>query len=102
MSGLITFLRASHSPRSTTASSKQMLGQPRSRSFLHIALSVKMEATLQRGIYRVRMRVLDSAHVHEHTVLARQEGAPSFEVLDDSQERFTGLFPVPMDVAVEE
>jgi lipopolysaccharide transport system ATP-binding protein len=75
---------------------------PKVESVRDIALSVKMEATLQRGIYRVRMRVLDSAHVHEHTVLARQEGAPSFEVLDDSQERFTGLFPVPMDVAVEE
>ena len=66
-----------------------------------VSVSVKMAATLQRGIYRVRMRLLDSAHIHEHTVLARQEGAPSFEVVDDSQERFTGLFPVPMDVVVD-
>ena len=75
---------------------------PKVESVRELAVSVKMSATLQRGIYRVRMRLLDSEHVHQHTVLARQEGAPSFEVLDDSQERFTGLFPVPMDVAVGE
>ena len=61
---------------------------------------VTMDAVFQRGIYRVRMRLLDSAHIHQHTVLARQEGSPSFEVLDDSQDQFTGLFPVPMDVKV--
>jgi lipopolysaccharide transport system ATP-binding protein len=34
-------------------------------------------------------------------VLARHEGHPSFEVVDDSRERFTGLFPMPMAVAVD-
>jgi len=75
---------------------------PRVETVRDIPLVVNMRASLQRGIYRVRMRILDSAHVHEHTVLARQEGAPSFEVVDDSQERFTGLFPVPMDIRVGE
>ena len=39
--------------------------------------------------------------VQQHVVLARQEGSPSFEVVDDSRERFTGLFNLPMDVAVD-
>ena len=47
------------------------------------------------------MRLLDSDSVQQHVVLARQEGSPSFEVVDDSRERFTGLFNLPMDVAVD-
>ena len=60
-----------------------------------------MRASLQMGVYRVRMRLLDSDSVQQHVVLARQEGSPSFEVVDDSRERFTGLFNLPMDVAVD-
>ena len=66
-----------------------------------IGLRVTMRAGLQKGIYRIRMRLLDSKDLSQHIVLARQEGAPSFEVVDDSRERFTGLFPVPMEVEVQ-
>ncbi|WP_024868642.1 ABC transporter ATP-binding protein [Pseudoxanthomonas suwonensis] len=65
-----------------------------------VTVRVALHASLQMGVYRVRMRLLDSENVHQHIVLARQEGSPSFEVVDDSRERFTGLFDLPMDVEV--
>lgn len=64
---------------------------------LHIALA----ATIQQGIYRIRTRVVDAPSLDRTTVLARQDGWLSFEVVDDCRALFTGLFPVPMDVRVE-
>ncbi|HBD19532.1 MAG TPA: ABC transporter ATP-binding protein [Arenimonas sp.] len=63
-------------------------------------VSIAFPASLQRGIYRVRLRLVDAPSLDRTTILARQEGGVSFEVLDDSRERFTGLFPLPMDVRV--
>lgn len=63
-------------------------------------MKVGLRAAFQKGVYRFRLRLLDSASLHQHVVLARQEGTPSFEVVDDSRERFTGLFPVPMQVDI--
>lgn len=73
---------------------------PRVAQAGEVCVQVQMRATFQMGVYRFRLRLLDSADVNQHVVLARQEGRPSFEVVDDSRERFTGLFPVPMDVRV--
>ena len=63
-----------------------------------IALSVSFAATFQQGVYRVRLRVVDAPHLGDTTILARHEGGLSFEVVDDSREMFTGLFPIPMDI----
>ncbi len=63
-------------------------------------LRVRLDAQLQKGIYRVRMRLADAPALDRTTILAREEGAVSFEVVDDSRERFTGLFPLPMDMQV--
>lgn len=73
---------------------------PRVSKVSDIVVSVSMRATLQLGVYRIRMRLLDSNSVQQHVVLARQEGAPSFEVIDDSRELFTGVFNMPMGVEV--
>lgn len=61
---------------------------------------VGFDAQLQRGVYRLRLRLVDAPSLERTTILARQEGGLSFEVVDDSRERFTGLFPLPMDVRV--
>ena len=66
-----------------------------------VTVAVSFDATFQQGIYRLRMRVVDSPRLGDTTVLARQEGNLSFEVVDDSRDQFTGLFPVPMDVQVD-
>lgn len=67
-----------------------------------VRVSIVLDATFQQGIYRIRTRVVDSPTLERTTVLSRQEGWLSFEVVDDSRERFTGLFPVPMDIRVED
>lgn len=65
-------------------------------------VEVELAASFQQGIYRVRTRVVDAPSLSQTTVLARQEGALSFEVVDDSRELFTGLYPVPMEVKVQD
>ena len=62
---------------------------------------IALAAQFQRGLYRVRTRVVDAPALERTTVLARQDGLLSFEVVEDSRRRFTGLFPVPMEIAVE-
>lgn len=59
-----------------------------------------LQAAFQQGIYRVRTRVVESPSLDRTTVLTRQEGWLSFEVVDDCRHLFTGLFPVPMSVEV--
>lgn len=67
----------------------------------HISnVSVCLAAAFQQGVYRVRTRVVEAPTLSQTTVLARQEGALSFEVIDDSRELFTGLYPVPMDIHI--
>jgi len=66
-----------------------------------VRVRIGMHASFQQGIYRIRTRVVDAPTLEQTTVLARQEGRLSFEVVDDSRRLFTGLFPVPMDIHAE-
>lgn len=66
-----------------------------------VALTITFDACFQQGIYRIRMRVVDAPSLEQTTVLSRQEGALSFEIVDDSREHFTGLFPVPMAIQIQ-
>jgi lipopolysaccharide transport system ATP-binding protein len=70
-------------------------GQPR------VTMRLAFDATLQKGVYRFRMRLVDAPKLETTTMLSRQEGWLSFDIVDDSRERFTGLFPLPMDVEVD-
>lgn len=65
------------------------------------SVRITLDAAFQQGIYRVRTRVVDAPTLDRTTVLARQEGWLSFEVVDDSRHLFTGLFPVPMAIEVD-
>lgn len=62
------------------------------------AVAIAFDACFQQGVYRIRTRIVDSPRMDRTTSLARQEGTLSFEIVDDSRARFTGLFPVPMDI----
>ena len=62
---------------------------------------VRMAAEFQQGVYRIRTRVVDAPSIERTTVLSRQEGRLSFELVDDSRAHFTGLFAVPMVVEVQ-
>lgn len=63
---------------------------------------IAFDAAFQQGVYRIRTRIVDAPAIERTTVLSRQEGTLSFEVVDDCRDRFTGLFPVPMDIEVGE
>lgn len=65
-----------------------------------VQVDIRLKAIFQQGIYRIRTRVIDAPAIERTTVLSRQEGRLSFEIVDDNRERFTGVFPVEMDVAV--
>jgi len=67
-----------------------------------VRVRIDMHASFQQGVYRIRTRVVDAPTLEQTTVLARQEGRLSFEVIDDNRHLFTGLFPVPMDIRTEE
>jgi len=67
-----------------------------------VRVRIVMQASFQQGIYRIRTRVVDAPTPELTTVLARQDGWLSFDVVDDSRRLFTGLFPVPMDITTDE
>ncbi|MBS7457831.1 polysaccharide ABC transporter ATP-binding protein [Coralloluteibacterium stylophorae] len=65
-----------------------------------LPVAISLAATFQQGVYRVRTRIVDAPSIETSTVLSRQEDWLSFDVIDDSRARFTGLFPLPMDIKV--
>lgn len=68
-----------------------------------LRLGIAFRAELARGIYRVRARLVQAPDRHQHhrRVLCRYESDLSFEVIENSIERFSGLFPLPAEVAVQ-
>ena len=67
-----------------------------------IIVTLSFRASLQMGVYRIRLRLVDAPSLEQTVVLARREGILSFDVIDDSRAQFTGLFPVPMEIEVGE
>jgi lipopolysaccharide transport system ATP-binding protein len=63
-----------------------------------LRVAVRFAAALQRGIYRVRLRLVLAPGLEHARVLSRYDSGLSFEVVDDCRERFTGLFPLPVEV----
>ena len=67
-----------------------------------VQLKVSFRAQLAHGIYRIRARLVQAPTLHQHhrRVLCRYESDLSFEVVDNSIERFSGLFPLPADISL--
>ena len=80
--------------------SGRRISLPRVSEVGTVAVSVGFAATLQQGLYRLRLRVVDAPRLEQTTILSRQDGHLSFEIVDDCRDRFTGMFPLPMDVQV--
>ncbi|MBV1879314.1 MAG: ABC transporter ATP-binding protein [Pseudomonadales bacterium] len=59
-------------------------------------LQVGMKCCFQMGIYRFRMRIVNSPSLDQTTLLSRQDNLLSMQLIDDVRDKFTGLFPVPM------
>lgn len=68
-----------------------------------LRVSLRFRARLAYGIYRVRARLVQAPVLHQHhrRVLCRYESNLSFEVVENSIERFSGLFPMPVEVDVQ-
>ena len=66
-----------------------------------LRLQVAFAAALQRGVYRLRLRLVLAPGPDHARVLSRYDAGLSFEVVDDCREEFTGLFPLPMRVHAE-
>lgn len=69
-----------------------------------LRVGLALRAELARGIYRVRARLVQAPDLHQHhrRVLCRYESDLSFEVVDNSIERFSGLFALPASVSVRQ
>lgn len=66
-----------------------------------LALQVEFQALLQRGVYRVRLRLVEAPGLDHTRVLSRYDGGLSFEIVDDCREQFTGLFPLPARIDIQ-
>ena len=67
-----------------------------------VQLKVAFRVQLAHGVYRIRARLVQAPALHQHhrRVLCRYESDLSFEVVDNSIERFSGLFPLPADITL--
>jgi lipopolysaccharide transport system ATP-binding protein len=66
-----------------------------------LRLRVGFDANLQRGVYRVRLRLVLAPGPDHARVLSRFDSGLSFEIVDDCREQFTGLFPMPARIEIE-
>lgn len=66
----------------------------------HATLRLVFRTQLAHGAYRLRVRLVQAPGFNRlHTrVLCRYDGGASFEVVEESHERFSGLFPLPCEV----
>jgi lipopolysaccharide transport system ATP-binding protein len=60
--------------------------------------SVSFACCFQKGIYRVRLRLVSAPSLEQTLLLSRYEELLSIEQVDDVRDQFTGLFPIPMQI----
>lgn len=61
-------------------------------------LSISFACCFQKGVYRVRLRLVSAPSLEQTLLLSRYDDLLSIEQIDDVRDQFTGLFPVAMDV----
>ena len=59
-------------------------------------LNIKLRCCFQKGIYRCRFRIVNAPTLEQTQLLSRQDDLISINMIQDVRERFTGIFPVPM------
>lgn len=65
-------------------------------------LTVNLNCTFQKGIYRIRMRLVSAPSIELTMMMSRYDELLSIEMIDDVRDKFTGLFPLPIDIQWEE
>jgi len=61
-------------------------------------VSIDMTCGFQKGIYRVRLRLVSAPSLEQTLLMSRYDDLLSIEMIDDVRDQFTGLFPMPMNV----
>ncbi len=61
-------------------------------------VSINFACCFQKGIYRVRLRLVSAPSLEQTLLLSRYDDLLSIEQIDDVRDQFTGLFPVAMSV----
>jgi lipopolysaccharide transport system ATP-binding protein len=61
-------------------------------------VAINMHCSFQKGIYRVRLRLVNAPSLEQTLLIGRYEDLLSIEMIEDVRDQFTGLFPIPMDV----
>ena len=61
-------------------------------------VSIAMTCGFQKGIYRVRLRLVNAPSLEQTLLMSRYDDLLSIEMIDDVRDQFTGLFPMPMDI----
>jgi len=65
-------------------------------------LRVTLACTYQKGIYRIRMRLVSAPSIELTVMMSRYDELLSIEMVDDVRDKFTGLFPLPIEFTWEE
>jgi lipopolysaccharide transport system ATP-binding protein len=60
-------------------------------------VGIKINCSLQKGIYRIRLRLVSAPSLEQTQLMSRYSDLLSFEMIEDVRAKFTGLFPVPME-----
>ncbi|WP_082191572.1 polysaccharide ABC transporter ATP-binding protein [Cellvibrio sp. pealriver] len=61
-------------------------------------VSINMACGFQKGIYRVRLRLVNAPSIEQTLLMSRYDDLLSIEMIEDVRDRFTGLFPIPMTI----
>ena len=61
-------------------------------------VAVNMHCSFQKGVYRVRLRLVNAPSLEQTLLMSRYDDLLSIEMIDDVRDKFTGLFPIPMDI----
>lgn len=61
-------------------------------------LRIGLSCVFQKGLYRVRLRLVNATSIEQTVLMSRYDDLLSIELIDDVRDKFTGLFPIPMDI----
>ena len=60
-------------------------------------LNIEFECALQKGVYRVRLRLVSAPSLEQTLLMSRFDDLLSIEMIEDVRAKFTGLFALPMN-----
>ncbi len=62
------------------------------------SLDLGLECCFQQGVYRFRFRIVDAPSIEDSRLLSRQDDLVSIHLVEDVRDKFTGIFPVPLEI----